>query len=245
MTARTATTQIAPGVYAAFTARHDGGVSQPPYDSLNLGLGVGDDPDAVRRNRAVAADRIGLAAARVAWMTQVHGAEVTVVTAPGAAGACDAMVTTRPGVALAVLVADCLPVLVADPEAGVVGAAHSGRPGTVQGVAGQLLAEMSRQGADPSRCVALLGPAICGACYEVPEHVRAEAAAAVPEAACRTRWGSPGVDIRAAVTAQLHSAGVREVRHDTRCTRETPDLYSYRRESTTGRFAGYIWTSHD
>lgn len=233
--------EIGAGVYAGFTGRHDGGTSAPPFDRLNLGLGLGDDPDDVARNRAEAARMFGLSSDRVVWMSQVHGSEVTVVNGPGAAGRCDAVVTTRPDVALAVLVADCLPVLMADPLAGVVGAAHSGRPGTVQGIAVALVEEMARHGAEPARSTAVLGPAVCGACYEVPEDLQAQVAAAVPESACATRWGTPGVDIRAGVDAQLRRAGLGEVRHDHRCTLEEPGLFSHRRQSPTGRFAGYIW----
>jgi copper oxidase (laccase) domain-containing protein len=89
--------------------------------------------------------------------------------------------------------------------------------------------------------VAAIGPAACGSCYEVPAEMRAEVAAAVPEAWATTRRGTPAVDLRAAITAQLTRTGVRDVRHDARCTIESPELYSYRREPITGRFAGYIW----
>ncbi|KUP97939.1 peptidoglycan editing factor PgeF [Thermobifida cellulosilytica] len=235
-----AVVELAPGVRAGFTGRA-GGVSREPYATLNLGDHVGDDPEAVAENRRRAAAGFGLSPDRVVWMNQVHGADAVTVTASGRAGDVDAVVTTEPGLALAVLVADCLPLLVADPEAGVVGAAHSGRPGMVAGVVSSLLAEMERNGARPERCTALLGPVICGRCYEVPRQMQDEVARAVPEARCTTQEGTPGVDIRAGVTAQLKRLGVANVTHDARCTRESPDLFSYRRDSTTGRFAGYIW----
>ncbi|MEY9212987.1 peptidoglycan editing factor PgeF [Thermobifida halotolerans] len=232
--------ELAPGVRAGFTGR-DGGVSREPYATLNLGGHVGDDPEAVAENRRRAARGFGLDPRDVVWMNQVHGADAVTVTGSGPAGDVDAVVTTVPGLALAVLVADCLPVLVADAEAGVVGAAHSGRPGMAAGVVASLVAEMERHGARPERCAALLGPVVCGRCYEVPEELQEEVARSVPEARCTTDAGTPGVDIRAGVTAQLKRLGVTNVTHDARCTRESTDLFSYRRDATTGRFAGYIW----
>jgi YfiH family protein len=243
----------ADGVRAAFTTRA-GGVSRPPFASLNLG-GLEDDPAAVAANRALAAAALGFDAERVVWMRQVHGTRVTVATgpAPSTLGApddlgrdagpprADAVVTTTPGLALAVLVADCAPVLLADPAARVVAAAHSGRPGTAAGVVPAAVAAMRGRGADPARIVALIGPAVCGRCYEVPPALHDEVAAAVPETSCRTRAGTPGLDIRAGIVAQLRAAGVGRVHQDGRCTVESPELYSYRRDGRTGRFAGYIW----
>ncbi|WP_185048455.1 peptidoglycan editing factor PgeF [Thermocatellispora tengchongensis] len=223
-----------------FTDRH-GGVSTGPYSSRNLGGLVGDDPEAVAANRARTAAELGLAG--LVFLRQVHGADVAYVTAPftGDAPPLDGSVTDRPGLGLAVLGADCAPVLVADPVAGVVGAAHSGRPGTLAGVAGNLVAEMARRGAEPSRCVAVIGPAACGRCYEVPEAMREEGAARVPETWSTTSWGTPALDLRAGIAAQLVKAGVGEVRHDDRCTIESEELFSHRRERVTGRFAGIVW----
>ncbi|WP_433500745.1 peptidoglycan editing factor PgeF [Sphaerimonospora sp. CA-214678] len=225
----------------AFTDRH-GGVSAGPYGSRNLGGAVGDDPAAVAENRAKTAAELGLD--RVVFMRQVHGADVAYVTEPFGAEppALDGVFTDRPGLALAVLVADCAPVLLADPVAGLVGGAHSGRPGTEAGVVPALVAAMTAGGAEPARMVAAIGPAACGRCYEVPAELRERVAARVPETWSDTRWGTPALDLRAGIAAQLRRAGVADVRHDDRCTIETPDLYSYRRERDTGRFAGYVWT---
>src|SRR5690606_2457462 len=107
---------------------------------------------------------------------------------------------------IAVLGADCAPVLVADPEAGVVGAAHSGRPGTLAGVVPELIAEMVRRGARPERATAVIGPAACGRCYEVPAEMREEAARVLPETWSVTRHGTPALDLRAGITAQLTKA---------------------------------------
>ena len=155
--------------------------------------------------------------------------------------AVDALCTDVPGRPLGVLVADCAPVLIADPRARVIGAAHAGREGMAAGVVPALVRAMTGAGADPAQLRAVIGPAICGGCYEVPAQLRARIAAAVPEAGCVTRRGSPGIDVRAGVGAQLAAAGVLAVSRDPRCTAETPALYSYRRDGRTGRFAGLVW----
>ncbi|GAA3149441.1 peptidoglycan editing factor PgeF [Planomonospora alba] len=234
--------QLADRIHAAFTDRH-GGVSAEPYGSRNLGGAVGDDPEAVRRNREKTAADLGVDPQRVVLMRQVHGADVRYVAEPFGAEPppLDAVFTDVPGLVLSVLVADCAPVLVADPVAGTVGAAHSGRPGTAAGVVPALVAAMAEHGADPARMVAVIGPAACGLCYEVPAEMRAEVAAAVPEAWATTRRGTPAVDVRAGIAAQLARAGVGDVRHDARCTIESPELFSHRRRRPTGRFAGYVW----
>ncbi|HEX6471918.1 MAG TPA: peptidoglycan editing factor PgeF [Streptosporangiaceae bacterium] len=235
---------LADGVRAAVTDRL-GGVSAPPYDTRNLGGGVGDDPAAVRRNRDRTAVELGVDPARVVFMRQVHGATVHHVTEPFGDGAptggLDAVLTGEPGLALAVLVADCAPVLAADPVARIAGAAHSGRGGTMAGVVPALVAAMTARGARPARMVALIGPTVCGRCYEVPADLRDEVAGALPASWSTTRHGTPALDLRAGIAAQLAAAGVRDVRHDARCTIESPELYSYRRDRHTGRFAGYIW----
>jgi YfiH family protein len=231
------------GAHFAFTDRW-GGVSAVPYDSLNLGGAVGDDPAAVTANRALAAKELGRDPGRVVWMNQVHGRDVAVVDAPwgdGPVPAVDALVTTRPGLTLAVLTADCVPVLLADPVAGVAAAAHAGRPGLLAGVAPAAVEAMAALGADPGRIIAITGPSVCGRCYEVPAAMRDEVAAAVPEAYAETGWGTPAVDVAAGVRAQLLRAGVREVSAFAVCTLESTDHFSYRRERSTGRLAGYVW----
>lgn len=236
--------ELGDGVQVAFSGRA-GGSSQAPYESLNLGLGVGDDPAAVAANRDALATACGLTAGDLAWMRQVHSADVRYVGADGAGppGPVDAIFTDVPGRALCVLVADCVPVLVADPEARIVGAAHAGREGMVAGVVPALVSAMVSAGASPARMRAMTGPAICGGCYEVPADMRARVGSVVPEASCTTSAGTSGLDIAAGVAAQLARAGVGHAAADERCTRETADLFSYRRDGTTGRFAGLVWLS--
>jgi hypothetical protein len=232
------------GAHFAFTDRW-GGVSAVPYEELNLGGAVGDDPHAVRTNRELAAKSLGLDPDRVVWMNQVHGADVAVVDGPwGPAAeipAVDAVVTARRGLALAVLTADCTPVLLADPVARIAAAAHAGRPGLVAGVVPAAVRAMVELGADPDRIVARTGPAVCGRCYEVPEAMRADVAAVEPTAHSETSWGTPAVDVTAGVHAQLDRLGVCDREQSPVCTLESGDHFSYRRDRTTGRLAGYVW----
>jgi polyphenol oxidase len=238
------------GVRVLFTDRA-GGVSSGPFRTLNLSDGVGDDPSAVASNRRRVLRVIAPGPSRLAWMHQVHGADVVYVSGSPALPAgglpgdgsprADAAYTDSPGVALGVLAADCAPVLVADPVARIVGAAHVGRHGMAAGVVPALIAAMAAGGAEVGRMHAIVGPCICGRCYEVPASMRAEIEAAVPGSACTTRAGTPGIDVRAGLRGQLAALGVARVADDLRCTAESAELFSYRRDRTTGRFAGLIW----
>lgn len=234
---------LGPGVRAGFTTRA-GGVSRAPYDALNLGAGVADDPTAVAENRRRVARWVG---APVAYGTQVHGREVAVVRAPAGAddplasvGEVDALVGVAPGVAVGVLVADCVPVLLADPEAGLVAAVHAGRRGLVAGVVEAAVQTLTVSGADPERLRAAVGPCIAGPSYEVPAELRDEVAAAVPETRATTAWGTPALDLPAGVAAVLRRSGVRSVQHVDRDTYARTDLFSFRRDGTTGRLAGVV-----
>ena len=224
-------------VEIAFTDR-DGGVSGAPYASLNLAVNGADDPDAVRRNHRIVGDDFASGCA-VADMAQVHGSLV-VEADPEQRPECDGLVSDRTDVVLLVRVADCVPVLLADPDAGIVAAAHAGRPGLAAGVVPRTVRAMADLGADPARTTAWIGPHVCGGCYEVPEDLRAEVAALEPASAARTTWGTPALDIGAGVRAQLERAGVR-VRDLSACTRERDDLFSYRRDGAgAGRLAGLV-----
>ncbi|MEV6907682.1 peptidoglycan editing factor PgeF [Amycolatopsis sp. NPDC051071] len=220
-----------------------GGASRPPYDTFNLGDHVGDDPGDVYANRKRLATELGLAEDRLAWMEQVHGRTATVVdgSETSAAEATDALVTAEPGLALVVLVADCVPVMLADVEAGVVAAVHAGRVGARVGVVPAAVEAMRSLGADPARTEALLGPAICGDCYEVPAAMAADVEKHVPGSACKTRKGTTGLDLRAGLWRQLADLGVGKIGVDPRCTNEDKTLFSFRRDGTTGRIAGITW----
>lgn len=223
----------------AFTDR-EGGASAAPFDSLNLGGHVGDDLAAVTRNRRALAQALGRAPERVLFLDQCHGTEVVVANGPwpgGRAPKADGVVTTVPGLALAVLVADCTPVLLADPEAGVVGAVHAGRPGMTTGIIDRAVLVMREAGARSLH--AAVGPSVCGRCYEVPADMRDAAAEVSPES-CAVSWtGTPAIDVAAGVVAQLRANDV-GVQWVSGCTRESPQLFSYRRDGQTGRFAGIV-----
>jgi YfiH family protein len=220
-----------------------GGRSVSPYDTFNLGDHVGDDPAAVAANRARLARELGVPEDRLVWMSQVHGTGVAVVDGPqaGPLPDTDAVVTATPGLVLGVLAADCVPVLLADHVTGVVAAVHAGREGVRRGVLPAALSAMASLGARARHVSALLGPAVCGSCYEVPEDMQADIARVAPAAAVRTRRGTPGLDLRAGLEEMLRRAGVTEVVHDPRCTVEDRTLFSHRRDGVTGRQAGIVW----
>lgn len=236
-----------PGVRGVFTTRA-GGASLPPYAELNLGTHVGDDARTVRDNRARLGAAVGLPAERLVFMEQVHGSTVALVDGPVAEPpVADALVTRAAGLALVVMVADCVPVLLADPLAPVVAAVHAGRRGVELGVVTAALHAMQDCGARPERVYAWLGPSIGGCCYEVPEQMRAEVAAAAPGTVAPaagggiSRGGRPALDLRAGLARQLADAGVAHVALAGGCTAEDPEYFSYRRDGVTGRFGGLVW----
>lgn len=219
-----------------FTDRHDG-ISAPPFDSLNVGAKVGDSPEAVAGNRARVADLLGCE--RLAALSQVHGRAVASFESfsdlDAAPPEADAAVTSVPGLGLMAQAADCVPVVMADLEGGVVACAHAGWRGLAAGVVPAALSRFP-----PAAVVhAWVGPAICAGCYEVSAQVRDEVAASVPTAAASTRWHTPAIDLRAGVMSQLAQAGVVGTLVGG-CTFESPDLFSYRRDGVTGRHVGAI-----
>ncbi|MBF6426778.1 peptidoglycan editing factor PgeF [Nocardia cyriacigeorgica] len=220
-----------------------GGFSAAPYDSFNLGDHVGDDPQAVRRNRDRLAETIGLPPQRLVWMEQIHGRTVEIVDGPRAepVPATDALVTTVPGLALVVVTADCVPILLSDDEAGVIAAVHAGRIGARIGIVPRVLDAMVSVGARVDRIGAFLGPAASGRQYEVPAEMRADVERHLPGSATTTERGTPGLDLRAGLRRQLTTAGVGAVAVDPRCTIEDKTLFSHRRGAPTGRLGGVIW----
>lgn len=241
------------GVGVAFTDRH-GGVSTGSLGSFNLGRTDVDEPDAVRTNVSRLASALGVDAVVVCH--QVHGDRVWQVTAedlehwgpdsvlgddlPGGRPLeqADAMVTTCHGVALAIRVADCMPVALADPRTGVIAMAHAGRTGFLAGVLERTVEAMRALGA--TEILGWIGPHICGRCYEVPEEMAEQAAGAAPATAVRTRWGTPGIDLGAGALAQLESLGVEAVGLDP-CTYEHEEFFSHRRDPGAGRLVGAVW----
>jgi YfiH family protein len=223
------------GLTRAFTSRR-GGVSAAPYDSLNLGSRVGDDPADVTENRNRVASALGVPA--VAFMNQCHGADVAVIEAvPDCTPDADALVTLTPGLALAALVADCTPVLLWDVAGPAVAAVHAGRPGMMKGVVGQVVSTMRDLGAQSISAV--VGPSVCSRCYEVPLALREEAASVTPESRAVSWTGTPAIDVAGGVVAQLHDLHV-DISWVAGCAREDLRLFSHRRDGVTGRFGGFI-----
>lgn len=225
------------------TTTRAGGVSAPPFDTFNLGDHVGDDPRAVAANRARLAAAIGLGAERVVWMNQVHGDRVEVVDGPRDApiDETDALVTSTPRLALAVVSADCVPVLLGDARAGVVGAVHAGRVGARDGVVARAIEAMLSVGAQAADISALLGPAVSGHNYEVPAAMADEVEAALPGSRTTTSAGTPALDLRAGIACQLKSLGIQAIDIDPRCTVDDVSLFSHRRGAPTGRMASVVW----
>lgn len=215
-----------------FTDRR-GGFSSAPFESLNLALHVGDEPAAVLKNRKSLTHAIG----PIQFMNQVHGDSFVIAHSISQIDpTCDALITTIPGLALAVLVADCIPLLLSSPT--VVAAVHVGRKGLTNSIALKVANEMRALGAD--KIHANIGPSICGQCYEVSPEIFEEVLHTHPLAAAQTQKHTPALDLPKALIGDLASEGITyDVQSE--CTRENPHLFSYRRQKVTGRNAGVIW----
>ncbi len=198
------------------------------YKSLNFGFHVGDEIASVTSNRATLGN--------AQFMNQVHGNEVVLIDhVLDQEPTCDAMVTTTAGISLVVMVADCIPLLLISKKA--VAAVHVGRAGLTNKVAIKALNVMNEQGAVDVH--AILGPSICGSCYEVPLTMQQDVIADHPKALSTTRSGTPALDLSAALIAELVAQGV-SYEASPICTLEDPLYYSYRRDNQTGRFAGVV-----
>lgn len=228
----------------AFTNR-DGGHSDGPYSSLNLGSttatggeATGDDSSRVHLNQLMLATAFDVTDLRT--MTQVHGADITYLSGRGVApGVADAMFTDQPDVALVVRAADCTPIVLADPHARLIGVVHAGRAGLANGVAPATVRAMRERGA--TRIQAWVGPRACGACYELPQEMVDEIAALVPEARAITPAGKPSLDIGRGVIAQLRAETV-DVTDlgEGACTIEDEQFFSYRRQGKNSGRQGAI-----
>jgi len=230
--------EISPGRWAAFTDTEAG----------NLAQHVGDEPASVLRRRLSLEAAIGVGAGSLRFMHQTHSADaVTVERGSDGIISADAMVSADGSVPLAVMVADCVPVVITAGKdfGGASAVVHAGRQGIQADIVQNTVNVMLSHGA--RELAAWIGPGICGQCYEVPEELRREVSAVVPAAWGTTRWATPSLDLPGAVLSQLAAAGVRArpVSDDASklCTLENGSLYSHRRSSASGRFAGLVWTS--
>ena len=223
--------EVSAGVSVAFTDTQAG----------NLALHVGDNAADVLQRRKALENAAGMVNGSLRFMEQVHGTAVEMMDPATPAPTADAMVSR--GLPLAVMVADCIPAVLVGrgPDGPILAAVHAGRPGIEHGILPAAVERMRMIGATGIR--AWLGPSICGGCYEVPAELRAQVAAKVPATWASTSWGTPALDLPAGAKSQLEAAGV-VIEYAGPCTLETDELFSYRRSTTTGRFAGLVW-SHE
>jgi polyphenol oxidase len=231
-----------PNIAHGFFGR-EGGVSTGIYQALNCGPGSNDDRSAVIENRRIALTQLANgAAAQLVTLYQIHSAECVIVNAPwniGEAPRADAMATNITGLALGILTADCAPVLLADAQARVIGAAHAGWKGAHGGIIESVLTAMERLGADRARIRAAIGPCISQRNYEVGPEFRAQFLASKPEDArffvASDRPDHFRFDLEAYVATRLAAAGVDNVDRQSVCTYENPDaFYSFRRATHRG-----------
>lgn len=231
-----------PRVRAAVTTRDMPGCSQPPFDRFNLGSRGGDDPAAVVANRAALVTALDLPHEPL-WLRQVHGIDVVDADAcvPGEEPAADAAVAHDAGAVLAILTADCLPILFCSDDGGAIGAAHAGWRGLAAGV---VEATVARLGVAPSRLLAWIGPGIGARSYEVGDEVRSAFVAADEAASTAFAMTRPGhwlCDLPALARRRLAAAGVERVFGGGFDTFADARFYSYRRDPQTGRFASLVW----
>lgn len=239
---------LPPRVRACTTLRFGAGGSRPPFDCFNLGnrhAADGDDPATVEANRAALVEHLQLPSTPH-WLRQVHGTQVIrcdATAVPAVEPVADAAVSSVPGVVLAVLTADCLPVLLAAQDGAEIGAAHAGWRGLAAGILENTVAAMATES---SRLVAWLGPAAGPAAYEVGEEVFTAFVDPDPharEAFVATRPGHWRVDLYRLARQRLAAAGVPQVHGGELCTISDPQrFYSHRRDARTGRMASLIWT---
>jgi YfiH family protein len=227
-----------PNIRALQTTRL-GGVSVLPYDSLNLGDHVGDNPLAVARNRELLNH---LLPGEPVWLEQVHGTGVADADIASCLPQADACIARHRGSVCVVMTADCLPVLLCDKQGTVVGAVHAGWRGLCDGV---IEATVLAMGVAPQDLMAWLGPAIGQQAFEVGDEVRAAFVAVQPQAASAFIPGQPGkwfADICALARLRLEVLGIAQIYGGGYCTyREREKFFSYRRDGATGRMGTFIW----
>jgi len=222
-----------------FTDRH-GGVSTPPYDSLNLAFHVGDNKASVIKNRTILQNKLNLQ--NIIWMEQVHGNSVQTIFSPQPEPipACDAIITSQPNIALAVMVADCIPILMFDPKRHIIAAVHAGRNGTFLQIASKTVEVMQKEfGCVPADIQVIMGPSIHSCCYEIGN----ELVAIVEKNFGKNYLNGRMLDLQKLNRDQLIKANVKKdnIKISSICTCCDSNYFSYRREGTTGRFVGVIW----
>ncbi|PEN13026.1 copper oxidase [Longibacter salinarum] len=231
-------------ITAGFSTRN-GGVSSAPFDTLNLGFSTEDDPDNVTTNRLRFCNALGAVQDQIVEAGQIHGKTVRAVDEPGVVPECDGLVSDTPGVLLCIGTADCAAVLLADPDAGVVGACHSGWRGTAADIATETVKHMVDLGARPQQMSGYVSPCISLDAFEVGPEVAEQFDAKYVEQ--RAEWDRPHVDLKAVIRDQLTQAGLSSERIEISpyCTMlDNGDFFSYRAAGgITGRMFGAIGRS--
>lgn len=235
------TTATTAGIQYRFTrCVTDPAVVGEALSKPNYGLKTDAPREIVMSDRHELADNLGVP---VVWMRQIHSDIVEVVDETHSSHensiTADAVITRSP-VALAVQVADCVPVLLWDEATGTIGAVHAGRAGVEKAIVAKAVSTMLSMGCSTRDIVAAVGPSICGRCYEVGDDVFETAVSKRPELESRTSWGTRSLDIRAGVLKDLETCGVTNVIQDDRCTFESAHLNSYRRNPRCGRQIGLV-----
>jgi hypothetical protein len=235
---RPAIFQSIPGLVAGVSTRH-GGLSESPYSSLNLGIHTDDSPEIIEKNLALFCEDIGVSPSDLARSYQVHGDKIWVTGRPGYQTGFDAMVSVQAGVFAGVSIADCTPILLADPVAGICAAIHAGWKGTVAGIVEKTAKRMiENRGSNPANILAYIGPCIGLANFEVGDEVAAQFTAEY-KTRVNNKWH---VDLKAANAAQLEKLGITQIEIDPACTVENnADYFSHRKEKGfTGRMIALI-----
>ncbi len=230
-----------PGLIHGFSTRQ-GGVSLPPFDSLNLGLSTPDDPQAVSKNRKLFFKTLGIPAERVVFPEQVHSDTIKIVRQPGNVAKCDALITDRPNLYLSIQTADCFPVFLVDPQKDIVAIVHSGWQGTARNIVGKTIRKMKVLfNVRAENILAVIGPGVQKNCYQVDGSVIPYFD---PDFYKDDGPGHYLLDLQGAIRQQILNEGVpqQQVETDPDCTHCRSDLYySYRRDGQrSGRMMGII-----
>lgn len=251
-----------------FTHKH-GGVSPEPYDSLNVAYHVGDEESNVLANRKIIAESIGKHLEDFMWMDQIHESSVAISTPDELYNydtgepysshqfieSTDAIVAVCPDKVLTVMVADCVPLILADPISNIVAVVHAGRKGIERGIVPKTVAVMTELGAHAGDIYAHIGPCASGEMYEVPQQLAQNFFGTLdidPQLIADTglhpistsKKGVTSIDLPASVTLQLTHSSVKHITVSSECSITSNNVFSYRRAHVTGRFAGLIWLDH-
>ena len=231
-------------VFADFSDRW-GGVSKPPYHELNIALHVGDNPINVLKNREILAKKFDFYIDNLIYMDQTHSNNIQIIndTFTNKIENCDGIITNKPNIPLMVMVADCIPVLLFDREKKVIGAIHAGRNGTFKEISKKAINIMIKKfGSNAENILVSLGPSIHSCCYEVGKDLADIAKTSFGDKYVINRNGSFYLDLQTLNFDQLKSVGIKEenIEISKTCTSCDKNYFSYRRDGTTGRFAGVI-----